>query len=92
MTDSLTGRAISSETVLSLMAGTFPVKSSMSTGKFPRAQDQPKSVKTARIREPAPGSPNLTMIDEDARCGSTGTPSKRSQRRKPIVPSYRWHN
>jgi hypothetical protein len=29
------------------------------------AQDQPKSLKTVRIREPAPGSPNLYVIDED---------------------------
>jgi hypothetical protein len=29
------------------------------------AQDQPKSLKTIKIREPAPGSANLTMIDED---------------------------
>jgi len=29
------------------------------------AQDQPKSLKTIRIREPAPGTPNLYMIDED---------------------------
>jgi hypothetical protein len=29
------------------------------------AQDQPKSLKTVRIHEPAPGSPNLYMIDED---------------------------
>jgi hypothetical protein len=28
------------------------------------AQDQPKSLKTVRIREPAPGSPNLYVIDE----------------------------
>src|SRR4051794_32952248 len=29
------------------------------------AQDQPKSLKTVRIREPAPGSPTLYAIDED---------------------------
>jgi hypothetical protein len=29
------------------------------------AQDQPKSLKTLRIREPAPGSPNLYVIEED---------------------------
>jgi hypothetical protein len=29
------------------------------------AQDQPKSLKTVRIRDPAPGSPNLYLIDED---------------------------
>ena len=29
------------------------------------AQDQPKSLKTVRIREPAPGSPNLYVIDDD---------------------------
>ena len=29
------------------------------------AQDQPKSVKTVRIHEPAPGSPDLYVIDED---------------------------
>jgi hypothetical protein len=29
------------------------------------AQDQPKSLKTVRIREPAPGTPNLYVIDED---------------------------
>jgi hypothetical protein len=29
------------------------------------AQDQPKSLKTVRIHEPAPGSPNLYVIDED---------------------------
>ena len=29
------------------------------------AQDQPKPLKTVRIREPAPGSPNLYVIDED---------------------------
>jgi hypothetical protein len=29
------------------------------------AQDQPKSLKTLRIHEPAPGSPNLYVIDED---------------------------
>ena len=29
------------------------------------AQDQPKSLKTIRIREPAPGSPNLYVVDED---------------------------
>jgi hypothetical protein len=29
------------------------------------AEDQPKSLKTIRIREPAPGSPNLYVIDED---------------------------
>jgi hypothetical protein len=29
------------------------------------AQDQPKSLKTIRIRESAPGSPNLYVIDED---------------------------
>jgi hypothetical protein len=29
------------------------------------AQDQPKSLKTIRIHEPAPGSPNLYVIDED---------------------------
>jgi hypothetical protein len=28
------------------------------------AQDQPKSLKTVRIHEPAPGSPNLYVIDE----------------------------
>ena len=29
------------------------------------AQDQPKSLKTVRIHEPARGSPTLYMIDED---------------------------
>jgi hypothetical protein len=29
------------------------------------AQDQPKSLKTVRIREPTPGSPNLYVIAED---------------------------
>jgi hypothetical protein len=29
------------------------------------AQDQPKSLKTVRIHEPAPGMPNLYVIDED---------------------------
>jgi hypothetical protein len=29
------------------------------------AQDQPKSLKTVRIREPAPGSPTLYAIDGD---------------------------
>jgi hypothetical protein len=29
------------------------------------AQDQPKSLKTVRIHEPAPGSPNLYAIDEN---------------------------
>ena len=29
------------------------------------AQDQPKPLKTVRIREPAPGSPSLYVIDED---------------------------
>jgi hypothetical protein len=29
------------------------------------AQDQPKSLKTVRIREQAAGSPNLYVIDED---------------------------
>jgi hypothetical protein len=29
------------------------------------AQDHPKSLKTVRIHEPAPGSPNLYVIDED---------------------------
>jgi hypothetical protein len=29
------------------------------------AQDQPKPLKTVRIREPAPGSPNLYVVDED---------------------------
>jgi hypothetical protein len=29
------------------------------------AQDQPKSLKTVRIREPAPGSPDLYVVDED---------------------------
>jgi hypothetical protein len=29
------------------------------------AQDQPKPLKTLRIHEPAPGSPNLYVIDED---------------------------
>jgi hypothetical protein len=29
------------------------------------AQDQPKSLKTVRIHEPAPGSPSLYVIDED---------------------------
>jgi hypothetical protein len=29
------------------------------------AQDQPKSLKTIRIPEPAPGTPNLYVIDED---------------------------
>jgi hypothetical protein len=29
------------------------------------AQDQPKSLKTVRIRAPAPGTPNLYVIDED---------------------------
>jgi hypothetical protein len=29
------------------------------------AQDQPKLLKTVRIHEPAPGSPNLYVIDED---------------------------
>jgi hypothetical protein len=29
------------------------------------AQAQPKSLKTVRIHEPAPGSPNLYVIDED---------------------------
>jgi hypothetical protein len=29
------------------------------------AQDQPKSLKTVRIHEPAPGSPNLYVIDEE---------------------------
>jgi hypothetical protein len=29
------------------------------------AQDQPKSLKTVRIHEPAPGTPNLYVIDED---------------------------
>jgi hypothetical protein len=29
------------------------------------AQDQPKSLKTVRIHEPAPGSSNLYVIDED---------------------------
>jgi hypothetical protein len=29
------------------------------------AQDQPKSLKTVRIHEPAPGSPNLYAIDAD---------------------------
>jgi hypothetical protein len=29
------------------------------------AQDQPKSLKTVRIREPAPGSATLYVIDED---------------------------
>jgi hypothetical protein len=31
------------------------------------AQDQPKSLKTVRIREPAPGTPNLYVIGEDGR-------------------------
>jgi hypothetical protein len=30
------------------------------------AQDQPKSLKTITIREPAPGAPNLYAIDEDS--------------------------
>jgi hypothetical protein len=29
------------------------------------AQDQPKPLKTVRVHEPAPGSPNLYVIDED---------------------------
>ena len=29
------------------------------------AQDQPKSLKTVRIHEPAPGTPTLYAIDED---------------------------
>jgi hypothetical protein len=29
------------------------------------AQDQPKPLQTVRIHEPAPGSPNLYVIDED---------------------------
>jgi hypothetical protein len=29
------------------------------------AQGQPKPLKTVRIHEPAPGSPNLYVIDED---------------------------
>ncbi|HEV7879733.1 hypothetical protein [Bradyrhizobium sp.] len=29
------------------------------------AQDQPKSLKTVRIHEPAPGQPTLYAIDED---------------------------
>jgi hypothetical protein len=29
------------------------------------AQDQPRSLKTVRIREPAPGPPSLYVIDED---------------------------
>jgi hypothetical protein len=29
------------------------------------AQDQPRSLKTVRIHEPAPGTPNLYVIDED---------------------------
>ena len=29
------------------------------------AQDRPKSLKTVRIHEPAPGTPNLYVIDED---------------------------
>lgn len=29
------------------------------------AQDQPKPLKTLRIHEPAPGSPNLYVIDAD---------------------------
>ena len=29
------------------------------------AQDQPKSLKTVRIHEPSPGSPNLYAIDDD---------------------------
>ena len=29
------------------------------------AQDQPKSLKTIRIHEPAPGQPSLYVIDED---------------------------
>jgi hypothetical protein len=29
------------------------------------AQDQPKSLKTIRIREPAPGSSDLYVVDED---------------------------
>jgi hypothetical protein len=29
------------------------------------AQDQPKSLKTVRIRDQSPGSPNLYVIDED---------------------------
>ena len=29
------------------------------------AQDQPKSLKTIRIHEPAPGSPTLYVIDDD---------------------------
>jgi hypothetical protein len=29
------------------------------------AQEQPKPLKTVRISEPAPGSPNLYVIDED---------------------------
>jgi hypothetical protein len=30
------------------------------------AQDQPKPLKTVRIHEPAPGTPNLYVIDEDS--------------------------
>jgi hypothetical protein len=48
------------------MAGTFPVKSfPCQLANFRGQQDQPKSVKTATIHEPAPGLPNLTVIDED---------------------------
>ena len=54
------------------------------------AQDQPKSLKTVRIHEPAPGMSTLYAIDEDGTVRSTGPPSKRSQRRKPIAPSCRW--
>jgi hypothetical protein len=56
------------------------------------AQDQPKSLKTVRIHEPAPGSPNLYVIDEDGTVRIDWPPSKRSPRRKPIAPSCRWPN
>jgi len=45
-------------------------------GPAARRRDQPNRSRR-RIPEPAP-MPNLTMIDEDGRCGSTGPPSTRN--------------
>jgi hypothetical protein len=56
------------------------------------AQDQPKSLKTVRIHEPAPGSPNLYVIDEDGTAWIDWPAVERSPRRKRIAPSCRWHN
>jgi hypothetical protein len=56
------------------------------------AQDQPKSLKTVRIREPAPGSANLYVVDEDGTVRIDWHAVETPAASKAIVPSCPSHN